>query len=92
MAPAADAIRMIRTVGSAIDEVRNQAWEKGKNAAKAVKAMSAFEGRAGEASSSALPKAVQSGKEQPLYAKSTVLRNLLDGSINNLQHAIQFPE
>jgi apolipoprotein N-acyltransferase len=51
IAHAGDAVRMVRTVGGSIEDAKHQSEEKGKNAAKAVKALSTLVEQAGQASS-----------------------------------------
>lgn len=63
IAHAGDAARMIRTFGGTIDEVKHQSEEKGKNAAKAVKAMSTFVEQVGQGSSTDIPEEVREKKE-----------------------------
>jgi len=46
---------MFRTVSGTIDDVKQQSEEKGKNAANAVKAMSTFMEKVGQAASTDLP-------------------------------------
>jgi hypothetical protein len=52
---AGDAVRVFRTVSGAIDDVKQQSAEKGKNAAKAVKAMDKLVEQVGRTSSTDLP-------------------------------------
>jgi hypothetical protein len=50
IAHAGDAVRMIRTVGGTIDEVKHQSEERGRKAAKAVKAMNTLADEVGQVS------------------------------------------
>jgi Domain of unknown function (DUF4124) len=63
IAHAGDAVRMFRTVGGTIDEVKHQSAERGKKAAKAAKALRTFVDQVGEVSSTAVPEEVHENKE-----------------------------
>jgi hypothetical protein len=63
IAHAGDAVRMIRTVSGTFDDVKHQSEEKGKNAAKAVKAMNKLVEQVGETPSTDLPEEGPGKKE-----------------------------
>jgi hypothetical protein len=51
IAHAEDAVRMVRTIGSAVDDAKHQSGEKGKKAGKAIKALNELAEQAGQATS-----------------------------------------
>jgi hypothetical protein len=63
IAHAGDTVRMIRRVGGNVDAVKHQSEERGKNAAKAIKAINKLMEQVGDTPSTDLPEVVPEKKE-----------------------------
>ncbi len=63
IAHAGDTVRMIRKVGGTVDEVKHQSEERGKDTAKAIKAINKLMEHVGDAPSTDLPEEVPEKKE-----------------------------